>query len=73
MATGDEAKRHYVKCNQSITEEEMLDDSLCEAFKQSSRSREQDHGYQGDGLGSYGNLLFNAYKVKEEKVKIYMI
>ena len=33
MATGDEAKRHYVKCNQSITEEEMLDDSLCEAFK----------------------------------------
>ena len=33
MATGDEARRHYVKCNQSITEEEMLDDSLCEAFK----------------------------------------
>ena len=26
-----------------------------------------------DGLGSYGDLLFNAYKVKEEKVKIYMI
>lgn len=61
-------------CNQSITEEEMLDDSLCEAFKQAKcRSREQDHGYQGDALGSYGDLLFNAYKVKEEKVKIYMI